>query len=75
MACNCISRVEKMVKEKTNESGRLDTSIGIPSGIAMVNVYGLFHKPEEGWFFLRKVEPGKYPPRVLPLLRKEVCGG
>lgn len=37
MACNCISRVEKMVKEKTNESGCLDTSIGIPSGIAMVN--------------------------------------
>lgn len=52
MACNCISRVEKMVKEKTNESGCLDTSIGIPSGIAMVNVYGLFHKPEERWFLL-----------------------
>ena len=24
MACNCISRVEKMVKEKTNESGTLN---------------------------------------------------
>ena len=39
MACDCISRVEKLVKAQTNESGCLDTSIGVPSGIAMVNVY------------------------------------
>ena len=28
MACDCISRVEKLVKAQTNESGCLDTSIG-----------------------------------------------
>ena len=39
MACDCISRVEKLVKDKTNESGCLDTGIGVPSGIAMVNIY------------------------------------
>lgn len=29
MACDCISRVEKLVKAQTNESGCLDTSIGV----------------------------------------------
>ena len=44
MACNCISRVEKLIKEKTNESGCLDAGIGVPSGTEMVNIYGTFHK-------------------------------
>jgi hypothetical protein len=54
MACNCISRVEKLVKAKTNESGCLDTSIGVPSGIAMVNIYGLFHKQKKDGSFCGK---------------------
>lgn len=51
MACDCISRVEKLVKAQTNESGCLDTSIGVPSGIAMVNIYGLFHKQKKDGSF------------------------
>ena len=47
MACDCISKVDELVKAQTNESGCLDTSIGVPSVIAMVNVYGLFHKQKK----------------------------
>ena len=54
MACNCISRVEKLIKEKTNESGCLDTGIGVPSGIAMVNIYGMFHKQKKDGSFCEK---------------------
>lgn len=47
MACNCIDKVEKLIKEKINESGCLDVGIGVPSGLAMVNIYGMFHKQKK----------------------------
>lgn len=41
MSCDCISKVEKIIKEKTNKSGCLDASIGVPSGVLKVNIYGM----------------------------------
>ena len=71
MACNCISRVEKLIKEKTNESGCLDTSIGVPSGIAMVNVYGLFHKQKKDGSFCEKWNQVNIIPEYCPFCGKK----
>lgn len=71
MACDCISRVEKLVKAQTNESGCLDTSIGVPSGIAMVNVYGLFHKQKKDGSFCEKWNQVAILPEYCPFCGKK----
>ena len=71
MACNCISRVEKLIKEKTNESGCLDTGIGVPSGTEMVNIYGMFHKQKKDGTFRDKWEKVNIFPEYCPFCGKK----
>lgn len=71
MACNCISKVEQLIKEKTNESGCLDVGIGVPSGLAMVNIYGMFHKQKKDGTFREKWEKVNIFPEYCPFCGKK----
>lgn len=71
MACDCISKVEKLIKEKTNESGCLDAGIGVPSGVAMVNIYGLYRKQKKDGTFMEKWQQVKIFPEYCPFCGKK----
>ena len=47
MACNCILNIEKLIKERTNETGCVDSGITCPDGNLRMNVYGLYHKQKK----------------------------
>jgi hypothetical protein len=71
MSCDCISKVEKIIKEKTNESGCLDASIGVPSGVLKVNIYGMFHKQKKDGTFREKWETLNILPEYCPFCGKK----
>ena len=71
MSCDCISKVEKIIKENTNESGCLDASIGVPSGVLKVNIYGMFHKQKKDGTFREKWEKLNILPEYCPFCGKK----
>jgi len=74
MTCNCISKVEQLIKKKTNETGCLDVGIGVPSGIAMVNIYGMFHKQKKDGTFQAKWDKVNIFPEYCPFCGKKYVG-
>lgn len=71
MACDCISKITKLVKQKTNETGCVDTSISCPDGNLRVNVYGLYHKQKKDGTFQDKWQQINIMPEYCPFCGKK----
>lgn len=71
MACNCITRMNGLLKKQFNDSAEMDASIIAPKGFACVRIQGLYHKVKKDGTYAQKWDTINVLPEYCPFCGKK----
>lgn len=71
MVCNCITRMNELLKKQFNDSAEMDTSIISPKALVVVRIQGLYHKVKKDGTYAQKWDTINVLPEYCPFCGKK----
>lgn len=71
MACNCITKINELLKKQFNDSAEMDAGIIAPKGLAIVRIQGLYHKVKKDGTYAQKWDTINVLPEYCPFCGKK----
>lgn len=75
MSCNCITKINELLKKQFNDSAEMDAGIMAPTGTARVRIQGLYHKVKKDGSYAQKWDTINVIAEYCPLCGKKYDEG